>query len=404
MVFCGLGQTFILRSFMTDAPINNRKKILFVTPTRATFPFLNELIHRLTAADWEVHYATSEFQFSDKSATEFPSMVRQHWIPLARGANPWRHWRASQKLREIVQLVRPDVIDVHFSAAMLTVALAKKNDWPPTFATIHGLRFPQQVGLRRWVESLVEGWASQRMDRVWLLTADDRDVLQTKIGAKAALVGSVGLGCDLVRFDRNRFTESEQKQARRQAGALETETVLIFVGRKVSFKGYDLAIRAFLSAVALRPDLRLLVCGTDDPFHSTGLSVREENIVRDHPKINQLGWIDNVENFLSISVITLFPSRREGMPVNLMESLAMGVPVITCDSRGCRDVVDHQTTGLVLPSFDVSLISEAILQLSADQALRGKFSQNAIAKRALFDRQRFVEERFELFQQTVNST
>ncbi len=59
-------------------------------------------------------------------------------------------------------------------------------------------------------------------------------------------------------------------------------------------------------------------------------------------------WQANVADWLSIADLCVFASERGGMPVCLMESLSMGVPVITANTRGCRDVVRDGVDGVVL--------------------------------------------------------
>jgi glycosyltransferase involved in cell wall biosynthesis len=80
-----------------------------------------------------------------------------------------------------------------------------------------------------------------------------------------------------------------------------------------------------------------------------------------------------------------------------MESLAMGVPVITVDSRGCREVVRHEVDGLVLADFGVEALVDAMTSLQDDRAALQKYAEQAIEGRRRFDRQDFVTDQFEIF-------
>src|SRR5205814_10672473 len=86
----------------------------------------------------------------------------------------------------------------------------------------------------------------------------------------------------------------------------------------------------------------------------------------------------------------VFPSRREGMPVCVMEALALGVPVITCDARGCRDVVRDDVDGLVLRERTVESLCAAMGRAAADEPLRTRWAARAIADRERFSRLPFV--------------
>jgi glycosyltransferase involved in cell wall biosynthesis len=156
---------------------------------------------------------------------------------------------------------------------------------------------------------------------------------------------ALGLGCRLDRFAQERVRSQTRDQLRQSLKLSKENFVFIFVGRQVHFKGFALAVRAFLSFYSQYPEARLLLVGTRDPQHSSGLRPEEERIIATHPGVISAGWREDVECYLAISHVNLFPSEREGMPVNVMESLAMGVPVITIDdmaeilSRGERILV-----------------------------------------------------------------
>jgi glycogen synthase len=66
----------------------------------------------------------------------------------------------------------------------------------------------------------------------------------------------------------------------------------------------------------------------------------------------------------------VLPSYREGFPRAAMEATACGVPVVATDIRGCRQVVDDGTTGLLVPVRDADALAAAIETLAADPARR----------------------------------
>lgn len=104
------------------------------------------------------------------------------------------------------------------------------------------------------------------------------------------------------------------------------------------------------------------------------------------------GFQANVADWLSIVDLCVFPSEREGMPVCLMESLSMGVPVITANTRGCRDVVRDGVDGVVLDEPSVDELADTIVELIREPLRLEKMKQSAIARRSSFDRKHYVEE------------
>jgi glycosyltransferase involved in cell wall biosynthesis len=84
-----------------------------------------------------------------------------------------------------------------------------------------------------------------------------------------------------------------------------------------------------------------------------------------------------------------------------MESLAMGVPAITIDSRGCRDVVRNGVDGFVLSSASAKDITRAAAVLATDRQVRETMRAAAIAGRSRFDRRIYNTEQVTLYAQLL---
>ena len=114
------------------------------------------------------------------------------------------------------------------------------------------------------------------------------------------------------------------------------------------------------------------------------------------------GWQANVADWLAIAYLCVFPSEREGMPVCLMESLAMGVPVITRDSRGSRDVVSHEIDGIVLNNASDGRFADAIEEIISNKTLLKRMADAGIKKRSHFDRKHCITEQLRELQKVLN--
>jgi len=373
-------------------------KILVVVPSITSYPFLRDLCLALVERGSEVHFAT--FWTSEASFERDKNKIAFHLINFPRGMNPVAHVRAARELNDIVHSVQPDAVDVHFSAAAFTAAVAKKSNWPPVLATIQGLRFPLARGggavLLKWAEC----WSASRLSKFIVLTKDDLAALQRAGVANCYQQKAYGFGCDLEKFHKDRHTEkilrSEQK-INKQPG----EVVFAFVGRLVDFKGFHLVVRSFLEISKTQKNVKLIICGDYDKYHASGLTDAEMELAIQHEKIIFLGWTNSVEDYLCVTDSIVFPSEREGVPVNLMEALSMGVPVITCDSRGCREVMDEGRNGIIIESRTVEALTEAMLNMSVDESQREKYSLAALSFREKFDRAHFVREHISLIDELV---
>lgn len=381
----------------------SRRRILIAIPTVTSYRlFLSELMGEMVARGWDVHFASSLDPIKGFDCYTEPIAGTVHSIRFPRGANLVGHMKAARSLNALVQRIQPDIIHCHFSVAAFTAAMARRRGWPPTIATIQGLMFPEASGWRKAVFGLAEGFAHLRLDGTWVLTQSDVNALAA-FGLRSGvfLQKSSGFGCRLDRFDRNRFSATEIGALRKKCGIDDDDFVFIFVGRQVHFKGFGLVVRSFLEIARTQRRAKLLLVGQRDPLHATGLTSDEELALAKSDRIIQLGWQQDVARFFPLAHVNVFPSQREGIPVNLMESLAMGVPVITLDSRGCRDVVRTEIDGLVISEPTVTMMQSAMERMMNDEALRSRFSANALAGRDRFNRSTWIDEQVRIYEQVL---
>ena len=385
-------------------------RVLLVMPNVVSYEsFLASLGAEMRGEGEEVHLACSVAKFGD-SSTEVPGPgadgkeggPKIHAIDFARGMNPIAHLRAARRLDALVGQLRPDVVHAHFDAAIFTTALARTRRWPATIATFHGLSFPILQGWRRFVIRAATAWAVRRFDGVWVLNSENRDLLRAAAhGADIRDMQSAGVGCDTARFTAP--PKAVRDAARAGLGFSSGHCVFAYVGRLTEAKGFALTVRAFLQFAKAEPEARLLIVGGRDPLHPTGLSIEEEEELKKSPHIKSVGYCDDVERYLAAADVMVLPSFREGMPVGLMEALAMGVPVLTRDVCGCRDVVRNDIDGIVLRDCTVGNLAAAMKQLADSPDLRQRMSNRALADRDRFSRAHFIREQREIYKSLVRS-
>ena len=372
-----------------------KKKVLFIIPLLNSYRnFLQELGEELYNRGFEV------FLLTNNSQNERINHIKIMHVDFPRGMNILKHFRCAYKIRKLVEIIHPNIIHTHFSANIFTVSLAKKNDWPCTIATFHGLSFPLVKNkIKRLFLRFAEIHASRQMDWVCVLTQDDASLLKNAMPSdKIYCYKSMGVGCDIQRFNRNRYTEEECVMLRSKLNICETDVVLIFIGRFTDFKGFHLVVQAFNKLNDI--NYKLLLLGKKDKLHATGLSKSEEEELNQNPHVINVGFVANVEDYLAISDIMLFPSIREGMPVCVMEALAMEVPAIVPNSRGCNSLISTGNNGFILENLSISSIDEAIKIVRLMQQMHGAHMKEYMQKnRTLYDRNNFIDEQISMYEQ-----
>ncbi len=233
----------------------------------------------------------------------------------------------------------------------------------------------------------------------YVLTQDDLEYLRKH--AKKAVVKlpkSFGIGCDLERFEPANVMPETREELRKELGIQEGDFVYIFIGRQTHFKGFDKVVDAFRHVRKSHGRSKLVLLGEKDLIHPNSLNPKFDSDLSEAEGIMRIGWRENVQDFLAISDLNIFPSEREGMPVNLMESLAMGVPVITVSSRGCREVIRSGIDGVVLDNNTTEELTAAMIHLQERPEELQRMSENAYRDRSRFDRRLFIEDQFRIYE------
>lgn len=153
-----------------------------------------------------------------------------------------------------------------------------------------------------------------------------------------------------------------------------------YSGRLLTDKGLHALVAAFRQARASQPDLQLLLAGAPDPENPTSIGSAELAAWAREPGITLLGHVADIRKVWARAHVAVLPSRREGLPLSLLEASACGRPMIATDVPGCRQVVEHGRTGLLVPLDDFPALATAMLTLAADMPLRLRLGIEAGAR------------------------
>lgn len=150
-----------------------------------------------------------------------------------------------------------------------------------------------------------------------------------------------------------------------------------FVGRMLEDKGVHWLLEGFKMALQEKKNLLLLLAGPLDQENPTTISKELFNEIIRMKAVKYLGNVKDVRNIWNKSHIGVLLSKREGLPLSLMEAAAMGRPIIATDVPGCREIAINKYNAITLKPGDISAVKNAILQLAADKSLRIKLAQNS---------------------------
>ena len=169
---------------------------------------------------------------------------------------------------------------------------------------------------------------------------------------------------------------------------------------------WDKGIAEYVAAARLLQDegrsIEFLLAGSPDRGNPAAV---DESTLSEWVAEGVIRWLGHVEDmptlYRSVDAVVL-PSYREGLPTGLTEAGASGLPLVTTDVPGCREVVTDGVDGLLVPVKDSRALAEAIARLHDDPALCARLGKAAREKAlAEFDEKIVIERTLAVYAELV---
>ncbi len=180
----------------------------------------------------------------------------------------------------------------------------------------------------------------------------------------------------------NEETVCRRSKFRKESGMGEDIPVIGVIGRLVWQKGFEYFIEAIPDVLNKIPEAMFLIVGEGELKEELKVKSR---ILKLDDKIIFTGFRNDIKDVLASVDIFVMPSLLEGLPVVLLEAMAMKKPIVATKIEGIREVLENGLTGLLVSPKDPQLLSEAIVDLLIH---KDKARQMGLAARKV------VEERF----------
>lgn len=293
-----------------------------------------------------------------------------HNIFISRRIEPWHDLRSTMELARLFRRRRYDLVHTHTSKAGFVGRLAARLAGTPIVAhTAHGFFFhenmpPLQRRLFEGLERLAAGWT----DLLFLQSREDYEYVLASGMVPPARARFLGNGIDLDTFDITRWDRPWERQFLRQTFFGDGDYIVaLMVAFMIERKGHIYLLKALELLGAEAGALRLLLVGDGPLEDSLRKFVRDAGL---ESRVTFAGYREDIPRLLAGADIYVLASLSEGMPRSILEAMAMELPVIASDIRGCRELVWHGETGLLVPPANAGALAEALCRLADDAKLR----------------------------------
>jgi glycosyltransferase involved in cell wall biosynthesis len=345
----------------------DRARILFVAAEAAFF-----VTHRLPLAlaarerGYDVHVATPDGRLRE--------VIAQHDLPwhrivVRRKTHLGREMWAVPNLFALYRRLRPALVHhIALKPVLYGTIAARLAGVPAVVNAVAGLGYAFDERRARTPIGLAVTFAFGRMlrhprMRFIFQNSEDREVFVGRgwIAPEAAvLIRGSGV-------DPAQFAPPER--------APEGVPLVVLASRLLASKGVGEFVEA---ARRLRGLARFAIVGAPDPDNPETISAAQLEQWRDEGAVETWGRRADMPAVLREASLFVLPTYyREGVPKALIEAAATGIPAVTTDLPGCRDIVLHDETGVLVAPRDVPALAAAISELLRDPERRRRMGERA---------------------------
>lgn len=317
-----------------------KKKILFCASTTTHIknfhlPYL-KAFHESNYEVWVASNKNESIPYADKVIA----------LPFRKSFINLQNIKAMIAVRKILRDESFTIVSTHTTLASAIVRTAilllHKKCRPKVFNTSHGYLFHENDGLKKWVYLLPEKICAHVTDVLMVMNHEDYDIAQKHKLYKDRLYYINGMGIDLMRFTS--VSQEERSNLRKKQGISEKDFLFVYAAEFSKRKNHRTLIRSFANVCKQLSNVWLILAGEGVMIEECKMLVNELHIEK---RVCFLGYVKDIRNLYAICDASVSTSLIEGLPFNVMEAMACGLPVIASNIKGHRELIDDGVTGFL---------------------------------------------------------
>ena len=324
---------------------------LVANTTWNIYNFRLNVIRKFTAEGYTIIVLSPVDEFIHYKK-EFPEVTH---IPIERldrdGTNPIRDLSLVMEFIKKYKAVEPDIIIHYTIKPNIYGALAAKFCKIPSIAVVTGLGYSfLHAGFVKRMTHWLYKMTLRLHDKVIFESQDDRSLfIDLGLSTKEKSISIKGCGVNV-----NHYISKVPLRT--------DKTIFTYVGRLL----YDKGIREFVGAAeiikASHPDISFWLIGDIDDENPA--SIKKDDLLKwvKQGTVIYHGSTSDVREFIEQSSCIVLPSYREAIARSLTEAMSMKKAVIATNVAGCREAVDHNINGYLVPVRNKEALAAAMLK------------------------------------------
>lgn len=290
-------------------------------------------------------------------------------VPMTRKITPWQDFKCLFQLIKIFRKEKPDIVHTHTpKAGLLGMLAAKICGVKIRIHTVAGLPLMVESGFKYQLLKFIEKLTYTAANHVWPNSNSLKQFITEHKLCKVSKLKIISKGStngiNINRFSKEALNEKTITEIKEQLNYAEENIYLLCIGRLVVDKGIVELVHVFTQLQEINKRLVLILVGEYeaalDPLPAETLQEIETN-----SSIIHINWTNQVEYYLHIAHLFVFPSHREGFPNVLLQAGALELPIICSRITGNIDIVTSNETGLIFEPGNEQQMLE-LLQYALD--------------------------------------
>ncbi|WP_191556855.1 glycosyltransferase family 4 protein [Metabacillus idriensis] len=326
---------------------------------------------------WEVHVAAL-------GNIELPYIDQKYNLPIQRSPFNSRNSIAYSRLKDIINENNYSIIHCHTPVGGVLTRLAAREarkKGTKVIYTAHGFHFCKGAPLQNWLTFYpIEKWLSAYTDCLITINEEDYLLAMERRFAAGKVEHVHGVGVDTEKFKP--ISENEKMKRRKTFGMEQDDFILFYAAEFNKNKNQQFLLHAMSILKDNLPNAKLLLAGEGallEECKQLAKTLRIEEVV------HFLGFRKDIDSILPMCDLAVGSSLREGLPVNIMEAMACGLPVVATENRGHGELVEDGVNGYLIKNQDVQLFSNRITEIAHSKMLHRNLGLMSIKRLNQYD-------------------
>lgn len=352
-------------------------KILFVATVRSHIgQFHMPFVRELKARGVEVHAAFKD-NSADKPGLDLSAIDKTFEVPFERQPLRPNNIKAYRELKKIIDGNGYDAVHCHTPMGAVITRLAAKSarkKGTKVIYTAHGFHFFKGASIKNWMLFYpVEKYLSKYTDCLITINSEDCELAHKKKFRAGKIYKVHGVGVELDKF---KAVDADEKARLRAEYGYDGDTFIMIYPADLSVrKNQPMLFDALQKIAEKNKNVKLLLPGQPIRLEEYKRMVSERGIA---DNVEFLGYRRDINNLVGLSDLSVASSFQEGLPINIIEAMAMGNAIVATDVRGNNDAVEDGVNGYLVPVGDSDLMAEKILELMNDREKLRTFGENGL--------------------------